>query len=644
MKRMRWTVLEAALLLGCMATLAPQALSETLAITLAKDGAPTASIVVAQSPAPAAKLAALEVQYHVRKTTGAVLPIRTDAAEVTGVRILVGESAATTEVGFKGEDFAPQEYLIQFLPDTIVLIGRDWQDTEEGRSEAGRGTNWQSELHDWRQPIDYAAATGQAAEVSETLTLPGLFDDQGTCYAAYDFLERFCGVRWYGPTELNVCIAACDTLTVRGDTIRRAPALKYREGIGGGWPIVTAQWNDPSADQLKLYWRRLRVGGEKWGGNHSFMSYQDRFLKKNPEKPDLFEEEHEEFFAHGRSGGAGSRQFCYTNPGLIEQVAQDARDYFDGKGLKGFQVAMGDYFAVVPLDNASWCLCETCQAALAKDVENKRGAHFNSGTATHYLWGFINAVADKVRQTHPDKYIAALAYHVYAFPPEDFELESNIAVAPCLQNRNYWAPLIEEHERVFYKQWVEMKDRPIYLWNYYCFPTEPALGGGWQCFPGFSAHSLAKDIKMYHADGVRGVFLCGIGEQVDYYLTMKMYDDPSINPDELLAEFFSRYFGAAAVPMEQFYGVIEDTYGNPENYPCEVRRKDKQFHQNENVAWRYLGTEARMAELERLMVRAVALAETAIEKRRVLTWKEGVLDYMLEGRKKYLEKQTESAQ
>jgi len=299
---------------------------------------------------------------------------------------------------------------------------------------------------------------------------------------------------------------------------------------------------------------------------------------------------------------------------------------------------MGDYFAVVPLDNASWCLCDACQAALARDKDNRREAHFNSGTATHYLWGFINAVARGVRQTHPDKYIAALAYHVYAYPPEDFVLEPNIAVAPCLQNRNYWAPRIKAHEMAFYKRWVEKKDRPIYLWNYYCFPMEPALGGKWRCFPGFSAHALAEQIKMYHEDGVRGVFLCGIGEQVDYYLTMKMYDDPSVDPDALLDEFFTRYFGAAAKPMKRFHHVIEETFSSPESYPKAVREKERQFHQTESIAWRYLGTEERMEELGKLMARAEASVKTDLDKQRVMTWKKGVWEYMVEGRRDYMAK------
>ncbi|NIA14068.1 MAG: DUF4838 domain-containing protein [Nitrospiraceae bacterium] len=624
------------MMIATIGLLLPLASADAASFVLAADGRARASIVTTQPPTPAARLAALELQHYIEAITGARLPIVDDSAKVAGARILVGESVATRALGLKGEDFAPQEYIVDIRPDTIILMGRDWLDTPENRAEAGRGTNWGTTLAEWRKEIDYAAATGQEGP-EQRIELPGLFDDQGTCYAVYDFLERHCGVRWYGPTPLNIVAPSKPTLEAAVGKVRRAPAMPYREGIGGGWPIVKAQWNNPSGDQLDLYWRRLRVGGEKWGGNHSFMSFQDRFLQENPERPELFEGARPEYFAHGQEGGAGERQFCYTNPALIQQVAQDARDYFDGRGIKGYQVAMGDTFAIVPLDNGRWCKCDTCQEALAKDKDNKRGSHFNTGTATHYLFGFIDAVAQEVAKTHPDKFISALAYHVYAYPPTEFDLAPNVIVAPCLQARQHWAPLVWQNDLDFYKRWVAQPGRRVYLWNYYCFPMEPAAIQGWHCFPGFSAHTLAKQIKMYHADGVRGVFLCGIGEQVDYYLTMKMYDDPAIDADALLDEFFTAYFGAAAAPMQAFYERIEAIYSNPLNYPEEVRKKETQYHQNARVAWECLGTEERMAELQALIERAQARASSDVEKRRVQTWTEGVWDYMAEGRRAYFE-------
>ena len=138
-------------------------------------------------------------------------------------------------------------------------------------------------------------------------------------------------------------------------------------------------------------------------------------------------------------------------------------------------------------------------------------------------------------------------------------------------------------------------DRPIFLWNYYCFPEEPALIRKWHCFPGFMAHYLDGMIKQYAMDGVKGVFLCGIGEQVDFYITMKLYDDPSADIDTLLTEFFTLYFGKPAEPMQSFYTLIEETYSNPKNWD-----QKGGFHQTETVAWKVLGTKQRMTKLDTL--------------------------------------------
>ena len=616
-----------------LGVLGMEAASMALEHTLAVDGQPRATIVIARNPTPSARLASLELRHHIARISGAVLPIVLDSEKVGGPCLYVGESDATRVIGLDAAGLKPQEYLIRFIPQGIVILGRDWRDTPKNRAEAGRGTNWETPLAGWRQVIDYSAATGESSG-KDRIELPGLFDEQGTCYAAYDFLERFCGVRWYGPTELNIVTPSKPTFAVQGDEVRRAPAFAYRDGIGAGYPIVIAQWNDPTPDQRNLYWRRLRVGGEKWAGNHSFRSFQDRFLRWNPAHPELFEKERPEFFGQGTKGGPNERQLCYTNPDLVAQVAQDARDFFDGKGLKGSQVGMGDYFALIPLDNNRWCTCARCQAVLKRDRYNRKGRFFGNGTATHYWFGFVNAVAKEVAKTHPGKYISTLAYDVYSIAPEDFTLEPNVAVAPCLQTRNYWAPRIKSHEHAFYEKWVA-QDRPIHVWNYYNFPEEWTLDGKWRCFPGFSAHMLAEEIKMYHHDHVRGVFLCGIGEQVDYYLTMKLYDDPTRNVDELLREFFTSYFGAAGEPMARFYSLIETTYSSPENYPEEVRTQNAQYHQNERIAWEFLGTEPRMTALGLLIAEAEKQAANDLERKRVQTWKKGVWDYMVKGRADY---------
>ena len=145
--------------------------TEPVTVTLVRDGRPAASIVTAVNPTPSAHLAALELQYHIRKITGAVVPIRTDRQDSTGTRILVGQNKETRALGIEVEDFPPLEYLIQFRPGAIVLIGRDWQDTPENRAELGRST-YGDTLASYRHKIDYHKGTGRSSEGTRRITLP----------------------------------------------------------------------------------------------------------------------------------------------------------------------------------------------------------------------------------------------------------------------------------------------------------------------------------------------------------------------------------------------------------------------------------------------------------------------------------------
>jgi hypothetical protein len=352
---------------------------------LVQEGEPACSNVIPEKSTPAARLAALELQYHFLRITGAEIPIRSEREPLEGRRILVGKSSATQRLGFRSADFKPQEYLIAFGPDAIILIGRDWEDTEANRTVEGRPMAGET-LQALRHKLDFWKTVGLPDRSAGEMELPGLHDDQGTCLAAYDFLERFCGVRWYGPAEINIVIPSCATLTAGGDDVRRSPALKHRAALpGGNWPFLRGQWGDFTRDQVHLYWRRIRQGGERWAGNHTFHRKTIKAVFNDPE------------YQCQNPKGRGS-QLSFTNPKLVRQVAQMARDYFDGKGElpKGWK-ALGDYFALVPDDNMNLGNCETCDALLWKGV-NRRTGFFSSGEMSDYWFAFANAVARELRQ------------------------------------------------------------------------------------------------------------------------------------------------------------------------------------------------------------------------------------------------------
>ncbi|MBI2302217.1 MAG: DUF4838 domain-containing protein [Armatimonadetes bacterium] len=763
--------------------------------TLARDGKPAATIVLAQPPTTVAEFAAQELREHVRKITGADLPVVSDTTPVQGPRILVGPSAATRALGIDPAALRSQEYLIRYQTDTLVLLGKDDSAASSGgpRRVDGRhgkaldfggekdvfaiddagfddsrgtleawvwlpkdappkhhgtilrldggdpwtyhivqrdmnanrisyttydGTNghglgskelaegWHHVAGTWdaaagkmalwvdgepcgttiyvkttchgamlgvgamAAPVGNAllgrvdevrvsnvvrdvpqdAAGGPYTPDEHTLCLyhfdeerggpvnavtgrgavaaPPLFGENGTLYAVYDFLEKSCDVRWYAPTELGLVCPSRPTLTVSGKDIRRAPAMIHR------WITPTAEYLPGPPDQvpaadLQVWKLRMRIGGQNFWVCHSFYGYYDRFLKEHPN-----------WFAQGYPGQPP--QMCYTNPGFIAQVVQDARDYFDGKGKQPGATAEGDVFGLVPMDNMSWCKCAACQALL--DVEEQKNQQFNNGKASDYLFAFVNAVAREVRKTHPSKWIGALAYSDYAYYPKRVRLEPNVIVQTCLHTRNWWCPSMEVNDRKVLGDWrAREPGRPLYLWLYYCFPALNARSGSYHYFPGYFAHSVVKQMKLYHQKGVQGIFLEHSSEggesylmdQLEFYVTFKLADDPSLNGNALIDEFFRRYYGHAGPAMQRVYARIEDLFGNPRYYPESIRRSPAHQHQNAELAWGSLGTPEHMAELAKLVAAAEAAAQTSVEQQRVAVWVKGQWDYMVAGRTAY---------
>ena len=149
----------------------------------------------------------------------------------------------------------------------------------------------------------------------------------------------------------------------------------------------------------------------------------------------------------------------------------------------------------------------------------------------------------------------------------------------------------------------------------------------WNCFPLFMPDVISQWVKRYESDGVRGFYLCGVGEQLDYYLYMQTAFNARTDDRQLVDEFFSRYFGAAREPMKKFYYRIS-----------EINREEGKLGTTPEISWERLGTEERMKELGALMNRSVELARTDLDRRRVETWKKGIWDYMAKGRAEYIRK------
>ncbi len=230
----------------------------------------------------------------------------------------------------------------------------------------------------------------------------------------------------------------------------------------------------------------------------------------------------------------------------------------------------------------------------------------------------------------PQEYLATLAYWNYAYPPRDFDLESNVSIAPCLHTCAYAIDdAVRENDMKFYRAWLAKAKAPMFLWNYYHHPMEPALIDKWKCFPNVMVHETARAARMFIQDGVRGIFECGEQDQLEHYVMLKLWDDPGLETDAVLDEFFTLYFGRAARPMNQFYRSIESMACDQALYPPGIHK------QNKDIAWRNLGTPDRLKNLAALMAEADALAGTEIERQRVALWRNSIWKWMLDGRAEY---------
>ena len=65
--------------------------------------------------------------------------------------------------------------------------------------------------------------------LSENAGWPLLFDEQGSLYAVYEFLEGACGVRWLNPYPTGILLPQSKTLVAQVTEVTRTPQFIWRD-------------------------------------------------------------------------------------------------------------------------------------------------------------------------------------------------------------------------------------------------------------------------------------------------------------------------------------------------------------------------------------------------------------------------------
>ena len=600
-------------------------------ITLVRDGKAQSAIILSRRPTSTAQFSAMELNHHIRLISGAELPIVKEGDAFRGFGIYVGETDFARKNGFRPEDFQMEESQIKFTPDAMILIGRDAR--AFGRPVPGSMAN-----------------------------VPSLYCyNKGTLYATYDFLERYLGVRWYAPTDAGTAWIPRKTIEIIPKDLRRKPAMS---AFRHAWlPKILMErgkeFSKYDCDLLKLRWRQAINYGYC---NHNVYSIWYRYWgrAKDPEKAKYFIEKRPQYFAQGYRGKSARHliglrsqypddpdlppQLCNSNEEVIRFFTDEAAAKYEGSGERGLGMNIAKapglpwYYPIEPDDNNGFCLCPECLAQFReKRVSGERPTSY-----IHFNW--ISRIAREAAKRNPEINIVTLAYNDTLTYPAGLDIAPNVGIQMCLTPYDFWVSYDGSAKK--YQEWIdngEAKKRMMTIWTY-------MFSGAWYAvridknqyfFPMFAPEHTAKLFRKFAADGIQGWF----GEtpdeigvpfwhtQLETYLAHKLADDPALDPERLIGEFFRLYYGSAAEPMRNFYRLVEDAAWEKSLYGSGNKVIDEAFN------WGKIGTKERMEALAGYIAQARRLVKSPVEKQRLAWFVDGVWKPMLAGRAGYDRKQ-----
>ncbi len=530
---MKWLFCIALLSLNMTAVAEPE-------FTLVKDGKAACSIIVAQKPSYNADFAARELQSYIQKISGAKLEIHTDAEKIgDGSKILVGRSKLTdaiTELKIPTGltiNLREEGYVVYCKGDTLVLAGND---TIVGDAHEDK----------IRCPITEGSTMGESMYL-------------GTRYAVYDLLGRL-GVRWFMPGEYGEVIPKSTTLQIPALSTEERPDFPVR-----AYGIATDGEQMAHDLFLWLLHNRMNPRSVGWFGMVSDGSLGN-LLPKDQVKV------HPEWFALQPDGSRLANEPCTTDelrrndpkyagkPRLLDEIMKKiAAPANGGQHVSEF----------APEDGAPACACELCRKMSCRFPDGMTyGPSTEYATSQEYFY-FVNGLLDAVAEKYPGYLLATNGYFNRFPPPEvgpEFNKHRNLTVMfadilacsmhgyddpRCWQNRQQYNYL---------KQWCKLSDKVwIYGYNYSLTNTTgtvtPMTRRAIRTIP------LMKEAGAigFHDLDTSDLMHNGIAS---YVARFALEWNTKADMEAILGDFYRKWFGPAAVPMQDYYSKLESAFDN----------------------------------------------------------------------------------
>ncbi len=366
---------------------------------------------------------------------------------------------------------------------------------------------------------------------------------RGTLYGVYTFLEDVLGCRWYS-SDCSY-IPQMGKISFEKIDIQQKPDFEYRE------PEYTDAWDGDWAARNKTNGSFARLK-EKHGGKFECAPrYCHTFYMLVP--PDKYFDDHPEYYAliDGEREPCTSTfsQLCLTNPDIVDITVNEIfRLKAQDPGIKLISVSQNDYHGS--------CQCKKC---LAVDRQE--------GSPSGKLLRFVNKVAKKVKEKHPEVLIMTLAYQHTEKPPEITRPAENVRIQLCpisvcqyhrYDNCDYPYNLAFMENL---KQWSAITD-DLYIWHYstlyfYLLCPLPDL------------HQIPASIKMYKDNAIKGILVegnhvgrYGFMDELKAYLIAKLLWNSDADSEIIIDDFLWGYYGRAAGVVKEYIRLLHDQAKN----------------------------------------------------------------------------------
>jgi hypothetical protein len=454
------------------------------------DGQAMAKIVVPSSALPVVSFAAEELQYHLKKSSGAKLPIITEdqLQDVKCPLIFLGNCGATVRTRILQSWQKPNSYVIKRVDERLYLGGDD----SDG-------------------PV--LTSSGHFGLHSNKVRV-------GTLFAVYEFLDRHIGVRWLWPGELGEVIPRHTTVTVGKWDQLYVPQLlhsRIRDYNCGAW----RNWYSPQA--AETYYQNW----SKWQRRHRMAQGVDLDLGHMFSESHYWErfgQTHPEFFAlrpDGQRAPGGHPhliQMCVAEPKLWDQII---RDWQKAGSPNILNVTENDH------DKDSFiCTCEKCRVWGDERVQGGWSERMSR------FWLKIQELAEKI---NPNVRVAALFYGFG--PPKKTRLNDRILIGNVPGG---YFPWTDEMVGRFKRQWTEGSESGV---SQYLRPN-------WFCFGhNFPVNFAERFIDVYKYMYARNMLATDFDARMEgwasqglnYYALGRVHSRPELTASDIISEYYDGF-------------------------------------------------------------------------------------------------------